>query len=132
MNKTSKSTWVRAEQGLAAIFGALRRPLSGSANRDDIDSDDSLHPRLYLESKVRANSALWTLWRKTRAAAIRAKKVPVLGIREKHGKGCLLVIHEDHMREALICWVMARPEDERFDLEAEIWRAVNGEKIPSV
>lgn len=33
----SSSTWKRAESSAAAIFGTLRRPLLGSANRVDID-----------------------------------------------------------------------------------------------
>jgi hypothetical protein len=83
MAKTSKSAWVRAEMGLAALFGARRRVLSGSAGRSDLDGDDATHDRLFLESKLRASHTSWTLFRRAKAAAAKAGKIPVLGLREK-------------------------------------------------
>jgi hypothetical protein len=124
MGKTSKSAWTRAEAGAAAIFGAMRRVLSGSANRPDIDGDDATHPRLYIESKLRAKHAVWSLWRDTRARAAKCRrgfqgghKTPVLALREKGRHGILLVVHEDDFREVAAEWLAA--QDEAVVLEFE-------------
>lgn len=127
MGPTSSSTWKRAESALGAIFGARRRPLSGSSNRDDIDGDDVLHPRLFLESKLRARSAVWTLWLRTQAEARKCLRVyqgghktPVLGLREKYKRGLLLVIHSDNFREVVIEYLSARTDEETYEIECGV------------
>lgn len=127
MGPTSSSTWKRAESALGAIFGAKRRPLSGSSNRDDIDGDDVMHPRLFLESKLRAKSAVWSLWRKTRDQARTCLRVyqgghktPVLGLREKYQRGLLLVIHSDDFREVVIEYLSARTDEETYEIECGV------------
>lgn len=124
---TSRSAWQRAESGLAALFGARRRVLSGSANRDDIDSDDGTHPRLYLESKLRAAHAVWSLYRATKARAAKSRreyqgghKVPVLGLREKGKHGVLLVVHEDDFAEVAAEFLAARTDDEVREFEQAV------------
>lgn len=117
---TSKSAWTRAESSLAAIFGARRRVLSGSANRPDLDGDDSTHERLFLESKLRASWSVWSLWRAVDKAAGRAKKIPVLGLREKGRHGALLVIHEDDLRAVVAEFLAARDDADILGIEAEV------------
>ncbi len=121
---TSSSTWKRAEATAAALFGARRRPLSGSSNRDDIDGDDTLHPVLWIESKLRAAHAVWTLWRETKAKARCTQrgphagaKVPVLVLREKGKPGMLIVVHSGDMPEVCVEWLAARTGDELNEIE---------------
>ncbi len=114
---TSSSTWKRAESSAAALFGARRRPLSGSSNRDDIDGDDTLHPRLWIESKLRASHAVWSLWRLVKATAAKrpyqgGHKTPVLVLREKCKPGMLIVVHSGDLAEVCIEWLAARSGEE--------------------
>jgi hypothetical protein len=117
---TSKSAWTRAEAGAAAFFGAMRRVLSGSANRADIDGDDSTHPRLFIESKLREKHAVWSLWRDARARAAKCGKVPVLALREKHKKGMLLVIHEDDFDRVAAERLAAREDEAVLAFERDV------------
>ncbi len=124
---TSSSTWKRAEATAAALFGCKRRPLSGSSNRDDIDGDDTLHPMLWIESKLRAAHAVWTLWRETKARARCTQrglhggaKVPVLVLREKGKQGMLIVVHSGDMAEVCIEWLAARSGDDLNAIEAAV------------
>jgi hypothetical protein len=57
----------------------------------------SPHPTLFIEAKVRAASATWTLWTKTRDLAIREGKVPVLMLCTKRRPGALVVVHQDDL-----------------------------------
>lgn len=120
MGKTSKSAWARAESSLAAIFGARRRVLSGSANRADIDGDDSTHDRLYLESKLRASWSVWTLWYATKTRAVKAGKVPVLGLRQKRKQGALIVVHQDDLAEMAAEFLAARSDEELLEFEFKV------------
>ena len=117
---TSKSTWVRAERSAAALFGALRRPLSGSSNRDDQGTDDAIHPVIYLESKLREAHAAWTLWRQVNMAARKVGKVPVVSLREKHAKGELLVIHSGDLAAVVVEWLRAQDDDTLIAIEHEV------------
>ncbi len=123
----SSSTWKRAEATAAALFGARRRPLSGSSNRDDIDGDDALHPRLWIESKLRAVHTIWSLWRDVKAKAVKCRrgyqgshKTPVLVLREKGKHGQLIVVHSGDMVEVCIEWLAARSDEELNEIEAAV------------
>lgn len=120
MMGTSKSAWTRAEAALAAFFGARRRPLSGSSNRPDIDGDDVIHPRLWLESKLRARYAVWSLWREAKALAAKCRKVPVIGLREKGRHGILLVVHSDDFAAVAAEWLAARDEEGILEFERDV------------
>lgn len=119
---THQRTWKRAEASVAAIFGCRRMPGSGSghAARPDVDDgSDSTHPRLYLETKLRPSWAAWTLWESVRAKARKmgryyqgGHKVPVVGLRRKFRRGCLLVVHQDDYPEVTVEWLAARPDDQ--------------------
>ena len=96
----TRSTWKKAEQRLAGVFGACRRPLSGSNSRSG-GSDDAMHARLYLENKYRKKNSVWTLFREVRDKAIAEGKTPVIGLQETNAKGILLVIHSQDLQLVL-------------------------------
>jgi len=125
---TSKSTWVRAEMGAAALFGAKRRPLSGSANRADIDGDDSMHPRLFIESKLRASWSVWTLWRSVRNGALKCHKVPVLVLRQKSTVGNLLVVHSADFRAVAAEYVAAMTDEDVLAFEYRVRQLRGGDE----
>jgi hypothetical protein len=74
MSPTHRRTGQRAE-ARAARLSARRAGLTGSASRADRTGSDSIHPRLYVERKLRARSAVGTLGEATRASAHRKGKV---------------------------------------------------------
>lgn len=115
---TSKRTWVKAESFAASLFGAKRRPLSGSANRPDLDNDDAIHPRVFVESKLRAAWQVWSLYRKAKALARKAGKVTVLVLREKHKQGAIVAFHSDDFPRVVTEYLAAL---EPGDLNAIEW-----------
>ena len=58
---TSKSTWKSFERKVAEFFGTKRVPLSGSNSGHGTNSD-SLHPKVYIECKVREKFSIWSLF----------------------------------------------------------------------
>ena len=91
---TSKSCWKSFEREVAKHFGTKRVPLSGSNT-----NSDTLHPKLYIECKVRGKSAIWTLFEDTRNKAKVEKKIPIIALRQKGGKGYLLVIRPEDLHK---------------------------------
>ena len=92
---TSKSCWKSFEREVA---GTKRVPLSGSNSGHNTNSD-TLHPKLYIECKVRGKSAIWTLFEDTRNKAKVEKKIPIIALRQKGGKGYLLVIRPEDLHK---------------------------------
>jgi hypothetical protein len=92
---THRATWKRRERDAARFFGAERQPLSGSAGRPT--GSDSTHDRLYIECKMRASSAVRTLWEQTRDRARKERKTPVLALFAKGKPGGLIVVHQDDL-----------------------------------
>ena len=78
---TSKSTWKRAERETAKLLGTTRNPLSGGAGKHS--GSDTLHSTLYVEIKLRAKSAIFSLFKKTNEGAKKEGKVPIVCMREK-------------------------------------------------
>ena len=109
-NPTSKSAWKSFERVVATYFGTRRVPLSGSNSGHGTNSD-SLHPKLYIECKVRGKISLWQLFIDTEKKAKVEGKIPVVAIKQKGEKGYLLVM---------------RPQD--LDKIAEIHKEVLVEK----
>lgn len=109
-NPTSKSAWKSFERVVATYFGTRRVPLSGSNSGHGTNSD-SLHPKLYIECKVRGKISLWQLFIDTEKKAKVEGKIPVVAIKQKGEKGYLLVM---------------RPQD--LDKIAEIHKEVLAEK----
>jgi len=107
---TSRSTWKRRERDSAALFGTRRQIGSGSGGRADQTRSDSLHPRIFLETKLRASSAVRTLFDKTAAMAKAESKIPVLALFDKGRPGALLVFSADHLIEIAAELLAARDE----------------------
>lgn len=97
-NPTSKSAWKSFERTVATYFGTRRVPLSGSNSGHGTNSD-SLHPKLYIECKVRSKIALWQLFTDTEKKAKVEGKVPVVAIKQKGEKGYLLVMRPEDLEK---------------------------------
>lgn len=107
---THPSSWKRRERQAAALFGARRQPLSGSAGRPGRSSSDSDHPTLYVETKLRASCAARALWEDVAAKARAEGKTPVVALASKGKPGILVVVHQDHLPEFIATWKAAHPE----------------------
>jgi hypothetical protein len=90
-----RNTWKRGEERLASFFGSTRRPLSGG--NDKRGRDDSLHPRLFIESKHGKQQMMWNLYLQTRKLAEEEGRTPVIGLHKSRYKGFLLVIHQSDL-----------------------------------
>ena len=97
-NPTSKSAWKSFERVVATYFGTRRVPLSGSNSGHGTNSD-SLHPKLYIECKVRSKIALWQLFVDTEKKAGIEGKIPVVAIKQKGEKGYLLVMRPQDLEK---------------------------------
>lgn len=95
---TSKECWKSFERVVAKFFGTKRVPLSGSNSGHGTNSD-SLHPKLYIECKVRGKISLWQLFIDTENKAKVEKKLPVVAIKQKGEKGYLLVIRPENLQD---------------------------------
>jgi hypothetical protein len=131
-------SWKRREAEAADLFGARRNVLSGSSGRADRDSSDSTHPRIFIETKLRASSAVRTLWERTRIlAGKRPRKfqgglrAPVLVLYDKGKHGALIVVHEADFGEVAAEWLAARCDQELLEIEAAVARRrADEEAIP--
>lgn len=94
---TSKSCWKSFERTVADYFGTRRVPLSGSNSGHGTNSD-SLHPKLYIECKVRSKISLWQLFVDTENKAKVEGKIPVVAIKQKGEKGYLLVMRPNDLQ----------------------------------
>jgi len=120
---THRRTWQRAEGRAAALFAARRQVGSGSGGREDQTCSDSLHPRLFLEVKLKARHTVVTLWDATKKLATREKKTPVVVLSEKNRPGQWLVIHTDHL-DAVIAERLAAMTGEELDaIQQQVWKA---------
>lgn len=95
---TSKSAWKSFERLVAQFFGTRRVPLSGSNSGHGTNSD-SLHPKLYIECKVRGKIALWQLFTDTEQKAKVEGKVPLVAIKQKGERGYLLVMRPEDLQK---------------------------------
>lgn len=95
---TSKTTWKSFERLVADFFGTKRVPLSGSNSGHGTNSD-SLHPKLYIECKVRAKMSLHSLFVDTEEKAKVEDKIPIVAIKQKGEKGYLLVIRPEDLKK---------------------------------
>lgn len=95
---TSKECWKSFERLVASFFGTKRVPLSGSNSGHGTNSD-SLHPKLYIECKVRGKISLWSLFTDTENKAKVEGKIPVVAIKQKGERGYLLVMRPDDLEK---------------------------------
>lgn len=86
----SDKPWKKFERDVAKLFNTRRTPLSGINSAHT--GSDTLHHRLYIECKLRKNSAVHTLYDKTAIAAKAEDKIPVLALKQKN-KPILLVVN---------------------------------------
>ena len=91
-----RGSWKRVESKVAAKFGTVRTPLSGSNSRHT--SSDSLRKDLYIEIKCRKAWAIFTLWKDVKAKAKKEKKHPILILHEV-GKHSYLRVEETDLKE---------------------------------
>ena len=113
---THRRTWQRREQSAAAIFGSSRQPGSGSGGREDQTCSDSVHPRIYLEHKMRAAHAVLAVWRDAKKKAHREGKDPVVVLSEKSKAGHWLLIHEADLPAIVTNWLAAQDADTVSDV----------------
>jgi hypothetical protein len=97
-NPTSKNCWKGFERVVAKFFGTRRVPLSGS-NSGHSTNSDSLHPKIYIECKVRNKFSLWSLFKDTEDKAKQEKKIPVVAIKQKGEKGYLIVVRPEDLEK---------------------------------
>ena len=98
---THRRTWQKREGQVAAMFGSKRKPGSGSGGRDDETSSDSVHPRLYIETKTKAKHTAVTLWDDTAAKAKKEGKVPVVCLCEKGRPGFWIMVRSTDLAAVL-------------------------------
>ena len=95
---TSKSAWKSFERVASVFFGSKRVPLSGSNSGHNTQSD-SMHSKLYLECKLRAKSAIYSLFKDTEDKAKFEKKIPVVAVKQKGTEGYLLVMRPEDLEK---------------------------------
>ncbi len=101
-------TWKAVERRVAALFGSTRNPLSGRNGKQT--ASDSLHPRLFVETKHRKKQSLWTLFDGTRKLAKKECKIPVLAIAEHNRPGVLVCVHQDDLDKLVVERLLQKPE----------------------
>jgi hypothetical protein len=89
--------WKQFERRIARYFGTTRNPLSGSNGKHS--ESDSLHPRLYIEAKLRQKFSVITLFDDTNIKAKKEKKIPVVCLTEKNRKGFYILVHSSQIKE---------------------------------
>jgi len=92
---TARSTWKGGERRIAARFGTKRTPLSGGNSGHT--RSDTLHPRLFVEAKLRKVHSAVTLWRDTAELARLEGKTPVVALQEKGKNGFWVLAHIDDL-----------------------------------
>ena len=97
MGKMARGTWKAGERRVAAYFGTLRTSLSGGNSK--ITRSDTMHPRLFIETKHRASHAVRTLYDETAKQAKVEGKTPVVALIDKNKAGFLVVVHSDYFAD---------------------------------
>lgn len=90
---THRSSWKRRERQAAAIFGTTRNALSGGNSK--LTRSDSLHDHLFVETKLAARHAVWTLYDETKPKARAEEKTPVITLCRKGSPGVIICVHSD-------------------------------------
>ena len=89
MARTHRTTWQKFEKRVAAFFHTKRQRSSGGSA--DYGDSDSQHDAIYIEAKLRAKSAIHTLFAETERRAQKERKIPILALQLKNHTGWLLV-----------------------------------------
>lgn len=91
--------WKAYERVVAKYFGSTRTPLSGGNGKQT--RSDSLHPKLYVECKYSAKSALDSLFQETKEKAIKENKIPIICTKKKGTDGFLITIHSSDFKDMI-------------------------------
>lgn len=119
MPKPSKA-WKAAERRVAAIFGSRRTPLSGGNSAHT--RSDSLHDKLFIETKQRKTHTVWSLFDSVRHLAKRERKLPVIALDRTRSPGCLIVIHSDDLDDFCKLVLSSRKEPEEVKFKRKLKR----------
>lgn len=90
----------------ARWLGAERNPLSGMNSGHS--GSDSLHHKLFIETKTTSKLTLYRLFRETEELAATEDKTPVIIQHFKNRKGFYVTVHKDHMAEFVSAYLAAR------------------------
>ena len=101
-NPSSKEVWKLFERNVARDFGTTRTPLSGMVKT--ITNSDTLHPKIYVECKLRAKD--FNFWEEFEE--LRKAKKGICGLTIAKGDSEILLIHHTQFLE-----LMSSP---KFDL----------------
>jgi hypothetical protein len=94
---TDRSTWKKQERRVADYFGSRRNPLSGINSAHS--ASDSLHERLFIECKLRANVPVIRIWEDAKKDAVKEGKTPIVCLSEKNKKGFWVLIHSEDLKK---------------------------------
>jgi hypothetical protein len=88
--------WKRRERSVAAQFGTERTPLSGGNGKQT--RSDTLHERLFIETKARERHAAVSLWDDTAEKAKKEGKVPVVALCVNGRPGCWFLVKDTDLQ----------------------------------
>ena len=106
---THKGTWKGAESKVASWFGSTRTPLSGGNSKHT--RSDTLHPKLFIAVKYRANHTLVALYLKTKQLAAKENKIPVVVPINKGSHCHLVLVDVRHLKQLAEC--LRLPSEEK-------------------
>jgi hypothetical protein len=117
---TARNTWKQRERDAAEEFGSQRQPSSGSMGRKDQTKSDSVHPRIFLECKLRQRHSVVTLWDQVADRAHEEGKTPVICLMEKWRQGRWWLVRSKDLRSMIIEWLVAKPSNVVDEIIEEI------------
>ena len=92
MGTLSRDKGARFEREIASVLGTER---AGTKGKPDVDDADVVHPTYFVQCKRRARLAIGAWWRETADGAERARKRPLLVVREDRGEALAIVRLKD-------------------------------------
>lgn len=90
---TAARTWKSYEYRIAKMFGGTRNPLSGMNSKHT--AADMIHPRLFLECKMRARVPFMKTFTQTKQLAQKEGKMPMVVFKEKFLKTSIIMMDLD-------------------------------------
>ena len=84
------NSWKGVERKVARSLGTERTPLSGGNSKHT--RSDTLHEKLFIETKHRKHFSILVLYRETLELAKQENKIPILCLKEKGKHGELAVM----------------------------------------
>jgi len=90
---TGRRTWQSYEFRIAKMFGGTRNPLSGMNSKHT--AADMIHPRIFLECKMRAKIPFMKTYTLTQKLAKKEGKMPIVVFKEKYLKTSIIMMNLD-------------------------------------